>query len=126
MKNNRRIIAGLLVLFLMISPITSLTVFGASFGDELHSDSLYIANKTVLANGVYWNSGANDRITENYIEYKAGGNIIPKISYGNDIYGAASYRAVVAKSESEGDRVVAGLNGDFFHMSNGVPFGNDH
>ena len=123
MKNNRRIIAGLLVLFLMISPITSLTVFGASFGDELHSDSLYIANKTVLANGVYWNSGANDRITENYIEYQAGGNIIPKISYGNDIYGAASYRAVVAKSESEGDRVVAGLNGDFFHMSNGVPLG---
>ena len=123
MKNFRRIIAGLLVLFLMISPITGLTVFGASLGDKLHSESLYIANKTVLGSGVFWNKAANDRITENYIEYQPGGNIIPKISYGNDIYGAASYKAVVAKSESEGDRVVAGLNGDFFNMSNGVPLG---
>jgi hypothetical protein len=123
MMNSRKWIAGLLVATMVISPIAGLTAFGAGLGDKLYSKSLIIAEETVLANGVYWNSGYSDKITENYIEYSPGGAVIPMISYGNDIYGAASFQAVAAKAEAEGKHVITGLNGDFFNMNNGVAIG---
>ncbi|MDD2216053.1 MAG: phosphodiester glycosidase family protein, partial [Eubacteriales bacterium] len=116
-------IAILLSLVMIAGPMGGLTVFGASLGDNLYSKSLLFGEKTVLANGVYWNSNANDKITENYIEYKPGGPVLPIISHGNDIYGAASFRAVVAKAKMEGKHVIGGINGDFFDMSTGVPLG---
>lgn len=116
-------IAGLAAFLLVMSPIASYQAYGASLGDPLYSESLIFNEKTVLANGVHWSSQAGDKITENYIEYSPGGSVIPIISHGNDVYGAASFRAVAAKEKSKGVYVLAGVNGDFFEMSTGIPVG---
>ena len=123
MKNKRKWIAYLLTAAIVISPLTGFTAYAAGLGDILFAKSLIIGEETVLANGVYWNSGANDKITENYIEYEPGGTIIPMITYGNDIYGAASFKAAADIEENSGNHVLAGINGDFFNMNNGVPIG---
>jgi exopolysaccharide biosynthesis protein len=120
---KKKWVIGLLAITMAISPIVSLTAFGASLGDNLNSKSLVFAENAVLANGVYWNSGVNDKITENYIEYKPGSSVLPIVTYGNDIYGAASFKTVAAMAEADGKHVVAGINGDFFNMKNGVAVG---
>lgn len=119
----RKWIAGLTAFMLAISPLASYQAYGASLGDPLYSKSLVFNEGTILANGVYWSSQAGDKITENYIEYSPGGTVIPIISHGNDVYGAASFRAVTAKEKSKGVYVLAGVNGDFFEMSTGIPIG---
>lgn len=108
---------------LVLGPMTDTIVYGASIGDMLYSKSLDIAEEITLANGVYWNSGLNDKVAENYIQFVPGGSVVPMISYGNDLYGAASFKAVAATAETNGNHVVAGLNGDYFTMSNGVAMG---
>ncbi|GAB1477168.1 hypothetical protein MASR2M70_20040 [Bacillota bacterium] len=123
MRNLRKRISLTLVTVLIIGAFSSYTAFADSLGDKLDGKAITIGEKTVLANGVYWNSGYNDKITENFIEYVPDGSIVPIITHGNDIYGAAGFKAVAAKAAMEGKYVVAGLNGDFFNMNNGVPVG---
>lgn len=123
MRNFKSRLSLLLAVVLVISAFTGWTAFAASFGDKLYGSSLLIGEKTRLANEIYWNAGYTEKITENYIEYYPGGNVVPIISHGNDVYGAASFRAVVEKATTEGKHVIAGINGDFFNMSTGVPLG---
>ena len=123
MKHKRRLASGILSIILAMSPIAGSYAYGASLGDMLFSKSIPIGESTTLANGVYWNSNLNDKVVENYMQFVPGGDITPKITYGNDIYGAASFKAVATKAEAEGDHVIAGLNGDYFTMSNGVAMG---
>jgi hypothetical protein len=120
---RRKVISYLVAAALAISPFGGLTAFGASLGDLLLSKSITVGNNLTLANGVYWNTAYNEKNTENYIVYKPGATVVPKISYGNDIVGAASFSAVAAKAASEGDYVVAGMNGDYFNTTNGVAIG---
>jgi len=121
-KSNKRI-SLLLSLVLIISAFSGWTAFADSLGDKLYGKTLNIGRETLLAGGVYWNSGYTEKITENYIEYTPGGSVIPIISHGNDVYGAASFKTVAAKAAEEGKYIVAGLNGDYFNMNNGVPVG---
>lgn len=123
MRNIRKRISLLLVLVMIFSSLSGFTVFAGSLGDKLYGKSVIIGEEAHLANGVYWNAGYTEKVTENYIEYYPGGSVVPIISHGNDVHGAASFKAVAAKAASEGKYVVAGLNGDFFTMANGVPTG---
>ncbi len=123
MRNFKKRISLLLTAALIISAFSGWTAFADSLGDRLYGKSLLIGEETLLANGIYWNTGYTDKITENYIEYVPGGSIVPMISHGNDVYGAASFKTVAANAFNEGKYVVAGLNGDYFNMSNGVPVG---
>lgn len=123
MRNKNRRLSLLLAIALMVSAFTGWTAFADSLGDKLYGKSLLISEETKLTNGIYWNTGYTEKIAENFIEYVPGGDILPIISHGNDVYGAASFRAVAEKAAKEGKYVVAGLNGDFFNMSNGVPVG---
>lgn len=124
-KIARRWAAGVLAFIIMLSPVVGQASFAGVLGETLHTKSLNIANETVLANGVYWNTNASDKITENYITYKPGSSVVPIIAYGNDVYGAASFATAsnIAISERGSGTVLAGINGDYFTMANGVPQG---
>ena len=125
-KSARQRISLLLAVLMILSPVCGLTAFAGALGDSLHTKSLYIGNETMLANGIYWNSSASDKVTENYIVYEPGSaGVIPIIAYGNDIYGAASFSTAskVAETELGSGTVLAGINGDYFTMANGVPQG---
>lgn len=123
MKKTRRIIGLLLTLALLVSMTPMAFVFAGSLGESLYESSIDMGERITLAKGVYWNSSYSEKITENYIEYTPGNSVKPIIAHGNDIYGAASFKAVTNMAAAEGKNVVAGLNGDFFEMSNGVPVG---
>ena len=120
---RRKAFAYFIATAVAITPLGGLTAFGASLGDILFSKSITVGENITLANGVYWNSAYSEKNTENYIVYKPGTAVVPKISYGYDIVGAASFSAVAAKAASEGDYVVAGMNGDYFNTTNGVAIG---
>lgn len=123
MGNFKKRLSVLIAVMLLVTAFTGWSAFADSLGDKLYGKELLIGKETMLANGVYWNAGYTEKITENYIEYTPGGDVVPIISHGNDVYGAASFKAVAAKAAMEGKYVIAGLNGDFFNMSNGVPTG---
>lgn len=123
MKNKRRLLSVFLAFGVAMSPLSEPFSYGADLWDMLSTKSISIGESTTLANGVYWNTGGNDKVVENYIQYKPGGTVIPKISYGADAYGAPSFKTVLARAEAEGDHVIAGINGDYFNTANGVAFG---
>ena len=120
MPMRRRVTAAAAALGLILSPAG---VFAGSYGDTLIDASMPIGEQTVLTQGVYWNASVSDKITENHITYTPGGNVIPVVHYGHDIYGAASLKRAVELAQQDGLRVVAAINGDFFNMSNGVAVG---
>ncbi|MDD2484071.1 MAG: phosphodiester glycosidase family protein [Eubacteriales bacterium] len=123
--HTKRWLSGFLAAVLALSPLAIDPAFAATLGELLQTKSLNIASETVLANGVYWNSSLSDKLTENYIIYEPSEEVRPIIAYGRDVYGAASFAtaAEVATSEFGGGSVLAGINGDYFTVSNGVPQG---
>lgn len=123
MSKFKKRISVLLTAALMLSVFNGWSVYAGALGDKLYGKSVIIGEEAALANGVYWNAGYTEKITENYIEYSPGGSVVPIISHGNDVHGAASFKTVAARAAMEGKTVVAGINGDFFTMSNGVPDG---
>lgn len=121
---QKKSIAIVLALALVLGPAGAFSAFGAgSMGGDAGSTEITIAPSTDLSAGVFWNSSYNDWVTENYIEYAPGGAIRPMVTYGNDIYGAASFSTVVQYAEEADKHVVAILNGDIFNTANGVPIG---
>jgi len=106
----------------LFGPLNGVTAYAAVMGELLQSKALNISEESILANGVHWNSNLNDLMTENYILYEPGETVRPIIAYGRDIYGAASFAAAsqVAVSEYGGGTVLAGINGDYFTVANGV------
>lgn len=114
---------SILIAAVMLISSASGAVYAGTLGSEVFHKALTISERTILANGVYLNAAGNDKLTENYIVYEPGGSVIPAVAYGNDIYGAASLKKVIAMAEDKGQHVIAGLNGDFFTMANGVVIG---
>ena len=123
MRKTVRIIGPLLIIALIFSTWSVTFASSDSLGENLYESHMDIGERMSLAKGVFWNTAYNEKITENYIEYMPGKSIKPIIAHGNDIYGAASFKSVVSMAAANDQYVVAGLNGDFFDMSNGVPMG---
>ncbi len=110
--------AALLALTLAVA-----SALGAAMGEELTDYSVQIHEDTELHSGVFWSSAESALRTENYVTYTPGGPVKPVVTFG----GALTERVTVAKAasqrESAGYRVVAGINGDHFNTSNGLPIG---
>ncbi len=68
--------------------------------------------ETVLDNG--------SRQAEHYICYRPGGAAMPSLAYGESILEKLKFPDAADLSE---DRVLAGINGDYFVMATGMPLG---
>ncbi len=62
-------------------------------------------------------------LAEHYLEYRPGAEVTPLMAFGNDVAGAASFPRVFEIESGRGNDIVAGVNGDFYIMSTGVPIG---
>lgn len=111
------------VLSLLFIVIAAGSAIAASWGSELDSSALDISINTILSKGVYWSSSKSDMITENYIVYENSSSILPVVAYGNKLYGRSSINSIAEYLEGQGYTIVAGINGDFFNMSTGIPMG---
>ena len=102
---------------LVLSPLA------AVIGSDLHTYDSTIHSGTVLSHGVYWGATANDKRTENYITYTPGAAVKPIVTYGDKVTSTNTVSNAAKKLEAQGYRVVAGINGDYYYTSNGVPMG---
>ncbi len=100
-----------------------LTPLAAVIGTDLHLQQTEIHQGTVLSQGVYWGYSANDKRSENFITYTPGGAVKPIVSYGDKIATTNTLSNAAKSLEAQGYRVVAGINGDYYYTSNGVPMG---
>ena len=61
--------------------------------------------------------------TENLITYTPNEDVTPIVTYGSVLTSRNTVSSAAKTLESQGYRVVAGINGDFYNVGNGLPIG---
>ncbi len=115
-----------LSLLLAVALTLSLPVFAAAsdaMGEELHELSETLAYGVKWTQNTFWSTSQSDLRSENYVTYSPSSRVTPIVTYGESITSRAKLTDVAKQLESEGYRVVAGINGDFYNTANGVPLG---
>jgi exopolysaccharide biosynthesis protein len=98
---------------------------GASFalGEELTQTDTLVHQSTMLSTNVFWSTSYSDLRTENLITYTPNSTVTPMVTYGSVLTSCTTVAAAAKDLEAQGYRVVAGINGDFYNFSTGLPIG---
>lgn len=115
-----------LSLFLAFTLLCSLGLSAAAsdaLGEDLTSENTLLNQKTQLSTNVFWSTAYSDLRTENVITYEPNEDVTPIVTYGGALTARTTVTAAARALEAQGCRVVAGINGDFFNTSNGLPIG---
>lgn len=120
MKANLRTITALLLTAALLAPAASAS---NAMGTELYSYTLDICNQTTLTHQVFWSASKSDLRTENYVTYTPSSGLSPKVSYGSSVLTRQSVSSLGKSLENQGERVLSGVNGDYFDMATGNPLG---
>lgn len=110
-----------LVLTLTLLPVPALA--SAAMGDDLAAVSETLGSGVTWTENRFWSNSQSDLRTENYVTYRPNSTVTPIVTYGSTITSRAKLTTMAKQLESEGYRVVAGINGDFYNTANGVPLG---
>ena len=123
----KRILPRALSLLLALSLLAALTVSPAlaseAMGDDLTATDTLLNRETQLSTNVFWSSVSSDYRTENLITYVPNDSVTPIVTYGGVLTDRSSVSNTAQALESQGWRVVAGINGDFYNVNNGLPIG---
>ena len=118
MKQKTLKITGVLVAVCISVP----AVLAAVPSGWLRRDEVAISDNALLSNGIYTDNAQKKQV-ENIIEYKPSEDLRPKVAYGNTLYGRSTLDYVADFVSNQDLTVTAGINGSFFHMGTGVPYG---
>ncbi len=114
MKKTALIVALLL--------IHSISVDAAVFGNVLNSFS-----NDMGAYSVFHKTEFDDELvgkqTEFYVEYTPNTDAVPVVANDGSQWGQSDINTVADKVYDEGNRVVAGINADYFSFKTGLPMG---
>ena len=116
----------ILSLFLTLALMASLTLPAAAseaLGEDLTAKDTQLHEDTQLSTNVFWSTSYSDLRTENVITYTPNDRVTPIVTYGDVLTGRSTVSAMAQNLEAEGYRVVAGINGDFYNTSTGLPIG---
>lgn len=112
----KRIIAFLLTL-------TLATQAGAAvLGQALRQDSLPLTGQSSITESTYISDDGRYR-KEAFVTYAPGETLKPQVVYGTTLFGRSTMEAMEAYPKAWGLSVAAGVNGGFFDMANGIPYG---
>ena len=92
-------------------------------GEDLTSEGTLLNQKTQLSTNVFWSTAYSDLRTENVVTYEPNADVTPIVTFGDSLTTRTTVTSAAQALESQGYRVVAGINGDFFNTSNGLPIG---
>ncbi|MDD2221722.1 MAG: hypothetical protein PHN35_07205, partial [Clostridia bacterium] len=110
--NNRLLVA--LSAAIAVIAILTVTVMALSpvylYRQDIGHNTVYYAADGLNANGVQ---------KTHYIEYTPNSDVSPIIAYGSKLYGTSTINKIAETVQSEGQEVIAAINGDFFETSNG-------
>ena len=100
---------------------------GAAASEALGEDLLFqdtlLNEQTQLSTNVFWSTSYSDLRTENLITYTPNESVTPVVTYGSVLTACNTISSAAKTLESEGYRVVAGMNGDFYNFGTGLPIG---
>ena len=123
----KRIFPRALSLLLALSLLAALTVSPAlaseAMGDDLTATDTLLNRETQLSTNVFWSTISSDYRTENLITYTPNASVTPIVTYGGALTDRSSISNTAKALEEQGYRVVAGINGDFYNVNNGLPIG---
>lgn len=120
MKQRFRRVAALL---LSAALLCGSALGSNALGDELHGYSTPLAEGATLRTQLFWSASKSDLRQENYITYQPNSSISPKVAYGSSVLSTNTVATMATQLESQGKRVLSGMNGDYFVMGAGDPLG---
>ena len=115
-----------LALVLALSLVLSLGLSAAAsdaMGEDLAALDTLLHQETQLSTNTFWSAAYNDLRTENLITYTPNPDVTPMVTYGQVLTDRSSVTDMARELESQGWRVVAGINGDFYNVNTGLPIG---
>ena len=122
----RRFLCKTLSLFLTAALLCSLGLAAAAseaLGEDLTAKDTLLNQQTQLSTNVFWSSAYSDLRTENLVTYAPNAGVTPMITFGDTLTSRSTVSAAARGLEAQGYRVVAGINGDFYNTSTGLPIG---
>lgn len=118
-----RFLAVLLVLSLLAALSAPMAAASPALGDDLTMTDTLLNQQTQLSTNVFWSTAYSDYRTENLITYSPNASVTPIVTYGGVLTDRSTVPNTAAYLESQGYRVVAGINADFYNVGNGLPIG---
>lgn len=113
------LLAAALTLTLSAAPAAA----SEAVGTELTRQSVQVAPGVTVTSQVLWGRDYDDFCRENYITYVPDGTVRPVVAYGKYVSSLQSLTGMARTLEEQGQRVLAGINGGFYEMKNGMPLG---
>lgn len=71
----------------------------------------------------FWSDSFQDKRAEQILEYTPNENVVPVVSYGDKVLTKSTLTQMARALETDGNRVVGGMNGDFYVVATGAPLG---
>ena len=120
-KNLGRLTALALCLCLLLGMVGA-----ADYSQSILAGELTLAGSVTLQSGVLAESGRGEKaktVRENVLYYTMDKAVKPIVAYGNTLYGRSSMKQTATYLDDNDLMLVAGVNGAFFDMHNGIPYG---
>lgn len=112
---------------LLIFVISAAMLWQSSYADvlgvHLSAESTKIAPETVYTKNVFEDSSVGKQ-TENYVEYRPNGIVLPAVANGWSAYGKRTVSQAAEILKQQGRNPAMGMNADFFSFQTGVPMSN--
>ncbi len=112
-----------LLALLLTAALLLPTCLAAALGGILREEGMTIYPGMTYHETTYWSTAANGRQTEHYYTYTPDGAVTPSVYFGTTLYGRSTLDEVTEMAAASGQTIVAAVNGSFFQMSNGIPYG---
>ena len=110
-------------LFLAAALLVTTAAASYALGDELHQTVTPLADGVTLTKQLFWSNSQSNLRTENYLTYTPGSAYSPAVSFGSSMLSKQTVSTLAKDLESGGQRVLGGINGDYFDMATGNPLG---
>ena len=123
MKNTLRKTLSLFLAFTLLCSLGLTAAASEAMGEDLTSEGTLLNQKTQLSTNVFWSTAYSDLRTENVVTYEPNADVTPIVTFGDSLTTRTTVTSAARALESQGYRVAAGINGDFFNTSNGLPIG---
>lgn len=109
-------------LILGAATLCSSALASEALGSRIYSYTLDICDRTTLTREVMWSASKSDLRTENYVTYTPSSSVSPVVSYGSNVVDKQTVYSMAKGLERGGERVLSGINGDYFVMATATPW----
>lgn len=120
----KRFLSILLTCALVLALVPgSAFAYSDAYGSEVWREDTAIHHGVTLSDNIYWSHYYEQLRHEYFVTVEPGSSVKSVVAYGDSVCTRLSASEAAAYYESQGWRVVAGINGDFYDTATGYPLG---